>query len=73
MNVVLYFMNDCCRCKELEAKLNEKNIEHDRVEITMDNVGILFDKGFDSAPVLSINDEMIGFEDALKWAQDLNT
>ena len=66
MKVTLYSTN-CPRCIVLEKKLNQKNIEFDLVsdEDTMIN------KGFMTAPMLEVDDEVYDFKGAVDWLNGL--
>lgn len=60
---VILFTTHCPKCKVLETKLKKKNIEFSEEE----NIQILIDKGYKSAPMLSVDGEMMLFQDAVKW------
>jgi len=66
MKVTLYSTN-CPRCIVLEKKLNQKNIEFDLVsdEDTMIN------KGFMTAPMLEVGNEVYDFKGAVDWLNGL--
>lgn len=57
------FSTNCPKCRVLEQKLNQKNINFD---INNDMQEII-DKGFMSVPVLKIDDEYLDFTSAVKW------
>ena len=61
MAVTLY-STGCPMCKVLETKLNHKDIEFDTVE----DVQIMLDKGFMSAPNLEIDGKVYDFSSARK-------
>lgn len=70
-NVILYTIKDCPKCKNLKNKLSSKGISFKLVEMGDEEVGFLIEKGFRSAPVLSINnDQMLDYKDALKWVTE---
>ena len=60
------FSTNCPKCRVLEQKLNQKNINFD---INNDMQEII-DKGFMSAPVLKIDDEYLDFTSAVKWINE---
>lgn len=64
--IVLYSTN-CPKCAILEGKLREKSIEF-AVNTDVDEMLKL---GMQSAPALKINDELLGFVDAVKWVNEL--
>lgn len=60
---VILYSTHCPRCKVLEAKLKEKQLEYtvnDDVE-QMQNIGI------ESVPVLSVDGELLDFSQSVKW------
>lgn len=70
-NVILYTIKDCPKCKNLKNKLSSKGIVFKLVEMGDEEVGFLIEKGFKSAPVLSIgNNQMLDYKDALKWVAE---
>ena len=68
--ISLYVIENCDRCKGLKTKLSEKNIEFNLLEITADNISTFISEGFKLAPILVIDGEMLGYEDALKWVSE---
>lgn len=62
MNVILYSTH-CPKCKVLETKLKQKNINYDEIN----DVKIMQDKGFEFAPVLEVNGVAYGFKEAVDW------
>ena len=62
MNVVLH-TNHCPRCRVLETKLKEKNIEFEE----NNNVEVMMQRGFRTAPVLEVDDVIYEFKDAVDW------
>ena len=65
MNVILYTTN-CPKCRVLEAKLKQSNIEF---EIN-NNVELMIEKGFTTAPVLEVDGVAYGFKDAVEWVKE---
>ena len=66
MKVILYTTH-CPKCKVLETKLNQKNIEHEIIE----DEQIMLDKGFMSAPMLEIDGEVMDFAAAINWTKEI--
>lgn len=62
MTVKLYTTH-CPRCKVIEKKLTQKEIEY--TEITDQEEMIKL--GFKSAPVLEVDDKILNFGDANRW------
>lgn len=61
--MVTLFSTNCPKCRVLEQKLNQKNINFNK-NSDMDEV---IEKGFMSAPVLKIDDVYLDFTSAVKW------
>ena len=66
MDVILY-STGCPRCTVLKQKLNSKNIEFN----TVTNIDEMVDLGIQTAPMLSIDDELMSFTDAIKWVNSI--
>lgn len=62
MGVILYSTH-CPKCMVLEKKLKQKNIEYVVVTDTLE-MGKL---GIRNLPMLSVNNEMLGFKEAVDW------
>ena len=62
MKVTLYSTN-CPRCVVLEKKLDEKGIEYDLVT----DEDVMINKGFMTAPMLEVDNEVMSFGEAVKW------
>lgn len=60
--IILYSTN-CPKCQVLLAKLKQKNIDFD-INTSIDDMEKL---GIMSAPVLSINGELLDFKKAIDW------
>lgn len=65
MNIVLYTTH-CPKCKVLESKLIEKNIDFQIEE----DIEKLIDLGYMSAPILSVDGEVMEFSEAVKWVNN---
>ena len=62
MNVTLYSTH-CPKCIVLEKKLKEKNIQFN---IVSDEDAII-KKGFMTVPMLEANDNIMNFQEAMRW------
>ena len=62
MNIVLY-STKCPKCKILETKLNQKNMEYTEVN----DVDLMLEKGFATVPMLEVNGEVMDFKAANDW------
>lgn len=62
MNIVLYSTH-CPKCNVLAAKLDGLNIKY-KIET---NVDVMAEKGFMSAPMLEVDNEIMDFSKAIQW------
>ena len=62
MNVTLYSTN-CPKCRVLETKLRQNNIEFD----VNHDVEVMKEKGFEFLPQLEVDGVIYGFKEAVKW------
>lgn len=62
MSVTL-FTTHCPKCKVIEKKLAQKNIEYEMVE----DINVMKEKGFKSLPMLEVNGQVFNFVEANKW------
>ena len=67
MSVVLYSTH-CPRCNVLEKKLQQKNIQYEEVN----DVEIMMEKGYMSAPTLEVDGVSMNFKEAVDWINSLN-
>ena len=65
MDIVLY-STKCPKCKVLEAKLKQSNIEFKEIN----DVDLMVEKGFKSAPILEVNGVAYGFKEAVEWIKE---
>ena len=65
MKVTLY-TTQCPKCMVLEKKLTAKNIEYSTVE----DVNLMISKGFDTMPMLEIDDKVMDFKAANTWINE---
>ncbi len=61
-NITLY-SNGCPKCRVMESKLAAKNINY----IKNENVSEVADMGFQSLPILKVNDNFLSFVEANSW------
>ena len=66
MKTILYTQG-CPKCKVLEMKLKQKNIEYE----TISDIEIMKNKGISSLPVLEVDDKLYNFTDAVKYVNEL--
>lgn len=62
MNVVLYSTH-CPQCRVLEMKLKQKGISYEEVN----DIALMQEKGFMSAPKLEVDGTVYDFKEAVKW------
>ena len=65
MNIVLY-STKCPKCKVLETKLKQSNIQFEEIN----DVDIMVQKGFKSAPILEVDGVSYGFKEAVEWIKE---
>jgi len=65
--LVKLITNDCPKCKVLEEKLKQKNIEYD---ISYDIMKYSKKYQILSAPILEINDKGYDFSTAINWVNN---
>ena len=66
MDVILY-STGCPRCTVLKKKLDSKDIKFN----TVTDIGEMVDLGIQSAPMLSVDGELMNFTDAIKWVNSI--
>ena len=66
MNNITLYTTHCPKCKILEDKLNNKNIQYNICEDKDEMISL----GFRSVPVLQVNDEVLNFGAAIKWVNN---
>ena len=66
MEIILYTTH-CPKCKVLETKLKQKNISYQECE----DIEKMKEMGFKSAPVLSVDNNIYQFTDALNFLKTL--
>ena len=68
MNEVILYTTHCPKCMVLEAKLKEKNINY----YTCDDLDLMEQKGFVSAPMLVTDGKIMTFGEAIQWLKGQN-
>lgn len=66
MKVVFYTIG-CPKCRVLESKLKAKNVDFEECR----DIEIMQKKGFENAPMLEVDDAVMGFGKAIKWINNL--
>ena len=66
MNIVLHSTN-CSKCKVLETKLKQKNIEYTE----NNNVNLMLEKGFTTVPMLEVDGEVMDYKAAFNYIESL--
>lgn len=66
MEIILYTTH-CPKCKVLETKLRQKNISYQECE----DIEKMKEMGFKSTPVLSVDNNIYQFTDALNFLKTL--
>lgn len=61
--MVTLYSTHCPRCRVLETKLTQKNIEFN-VVTDIDKMESL---GIQSVPILDVDDKLLSFTDAIAW------
>ena len=65
--MVILYSTGCPRCKVLETKLKQKNVEY----IECSDIRELERKGIATVPCLGIEGEILDFGAAVKWVNSL--
>jgi glutaredoxin-related protein len=65
--MVTFYSTGCPKCKILEAKLKEANIEYEKVT----DIEEFKKLGIMSAPVLKVDDKVLPFGDAVRWVKNV--
>lgn len=64
-NIILWSTH-CPRCKVLESKLKQKNIDYEEC----DDVQLMLSKGLETAPALEVDGIMMNFKEAVEWIKE---
>lgn len=66
MEVILYTIDDCARCKLVKQMLNKHNVDYTEVH----DRGLMEAKGFISAPTIEIDGQIIDeYTNVLSWLE----
>lgn len=65
--MVTLYSTGCPRCKVLEAKLKQKNVEF----TVCSDVNKMEEKEISSVPCLGVDEEILDFGKAVKWVNGL--
>lgn len=65
--MVTLYSTGCPRCKVLETKLKQKNVEF----TVCSDVNEMEEKEISSVPCLGVNEEILDFGKAVKWVNGL--
>lgn len=66
MNITMYSTH-CPQCNVLEKKLNSKGLNY----IVVDDVDVMQERGFKSAPVLDVDGVVMNFKTAIEWIKNI--
>lgn len=64
--MITMYSTHCPKCKTLEIKLKQKNIEY----VVCDDVSTMQAKGLTSLPTLEVDGTLYNFQNAIKWVND---
>lgn len=64
--MITLYSTHCPKCKILEKKLDNANIEY----VICDDMDIMINKGFDFLPMLEVDDKIMNFGEAVKWVNE---
>lgn len=71
-DVFVYTNPECPRCKVVKTKLNDAGISWHEITIDDKILEYLDEEGFATAPVLSVDGELMDFSGALKFIEEMN-
>ena len=63
---IIFYSTGCPKCSVLKQKLTNKNIEFK----TVTDIDKMLELGIQSAPILSVDGELLKFSDAIKWVNN---
>lgn len=66
---IIIFSNGCPRCEVLKTKMDNANLNYK----TSTDFQEIIDRGFETLPVLKVNNEYLDFVGAVKWINNLNS
>lgn len=65
--MIILYTTHCPKCKILEKKMNDKNIQYEMIT----DEDVMIEKGFMSAPMLEVDGNVMKYPDALKWVETI--
>lgn len=65
-NRVILYSTGCPKCKILAKKLDESGVLY----TVINDIGTMLELGISTAPVLSVDDELMDFNKSMKWIMD---
>ena len=65
MGVILYSTH-CPKCRVLETKLKQKGVDYEEVN----DVELMMQKGFMTAPKLEVDGVVYDFKEAVEWVKE---
>ena len=61
------FSNNCPKCLILSKKLDDKNLEYEKIEDFQE----IIEKGFKSLPILKVGEDYLDFGKAIKYVNEV--
>lgn len=65
--MITLYSTHCPKCNVLEKKLNIKKLKYTLVE----DENLMVEKGFLSAPMLEVDNQLFTFKEAIEWLENL--
>ena len=65
--MITLYSTHCPKCNVLEKKLNIKKLKYTLVE----DEDLMVEKGFLSAPMLEVDNQLFTFKEAIEWLENL--
>ena len=65
--ITLYSTN-CPKCRQLEKRLNEREIQY----TICSDIEIMKSLGISTVPYLKVDDKLLNFAEAWRWASEVN-
>jgi glutaredoxin len=69
MGKVILYEHGCPNCKRLKGRLDAYGINYK----TVNDIKVMQDKGFTSAPKLEVDGVILSFKQAMDWAEENKT
>lgn len=64
--MITFYSTHCPKCKVLETKLQQKNIQYTEVN----DVDLMLSLGIKSAPNLDVDGKLMNFTEAVQWVKE---